>query len=145
MFGRIRILAVINDPILTFLLCVKAINIKESLVGSLIFFLEHISAKKNSSRNLGENLFRLGSGRLRKSDLDPVKNCPNPQHWFARISQCCGAPIQCFGSGSALDPHSIGFLDPHSECGSGSGRCKISRNSKKNGTRRPKIDQNKLS
>jgi hypothetical protein len=38
------------------------------------------SAKKISRRNLTDNLFRLGSrsGRFRKSDLDLVKNRPDP-------------------------------------------------------------------
>jgi hypothetical protein len=33
-----------------------------------------------SSRNFAENVFRSGSGRFQKSDQDPVKNRPDPQH-----------------------------------------------------------------
>jgi hypothetical protein len=43
----------------------------------------HISDTKNYIRNLAENLIRSsgsGFGRFQKSDPDPVKNCPDPQH-----------------------------------------------------------------
>jgi hypothetical protein len=45
---RIRILALINDPISTFLVCVKAINTIEIYFAQLFgsFFLEYISVKK---------------------------------------------------------------------------------------------------
>jgi hypothetical protein len=43
---------------------------------------------------------------------------------------------QCFGSGSALFPHLIGFVDPdrHSECGYGSRSVKSAKNDRKNRT-----------
>jgi hypothetical protein len=87
-WDRIRILSVINGPILTFLVSVKALNTYRISVsyffGSWLYFLKHISAKKVFGRNLAENLFRSGSGsgRLRKSDPDPVKNRPDLQHWL---------------------------------------------------------------
>jgi hypothetical protein len=31
---------------------------------------------------MAENLFRSGSGRFQKSDPDPVKNLPDPQHCY---------------------------------------------------------------
>jgi hypothetical protein len=37
-----------------------------------ILFISYFRQKK---------LFRTGSGRFRKSDPDPVKNRPDPQHW----------------------------------------------------------------
>jgi hypothetical protein len=48
----------------------------------LLNFSEHISAKYISRRNLAYNLFRSGSGsrRFQKSDPDPVKKRPDPQH-----------------------------------------------------------------
>jgi hypothetical protein len=33
-------------------------------------------------KKLTENLFGPGSGRFQKSDPDPVKNRPDPQHWL---------------------------------------------------------------
>jgi hypothetical protein len=65
----------------------------------VVFFLEHISANKISRRNLAENSlnsFRSGSrsGRFQKSDPDPVKNRPDPQHWFLHLeSFTCAKPL----------------------------------------------------
>jgi hypothetical protein len=44
--------------------------------------LEHIFFKKKFRKKLAENVLGAGSGsgRFRKSDLDPVKNRPDPQH-----------------------------------------------------------------
>jgi hypothetical protein len=78
-----------NYPILTFLVCVKAINtvLLESLFNFLDHdFLEHIFIKKIARKKLAKNLCRSGhgsgtrSGRFQKSDLDPVKNCLNLQY-----------------------------------------------------------------
>jgi hypothetical protein len=41
------------------------------------YFHQKILGKK-----FANNLFRSGSGRFQKSDPDPVKNRPDPQHWF---------------------------------------------------------------
>jgi hypothetical protein len=41
--------------------------------------------KTKFRRNLAENLLRSGSGRFRKSDPDPVKNRPDPQHWCSHM------------------------------------------------------------
>jgi hypothetical protein len=42
--------------------------------------------KKNFRKKFAENLLGSGSGsgsgRFRKSDPDPVKNRPDPQHWL---------------------------------------------------------------
>jgi hypothetical protein len=38
--------------------------------------------QKNFWKKVGLNLYRSGSGRFQKSDLDSVKNRPDPQHWF---------------------------------------------------------------
>jgi hypothetical protein len=45
-------------------------------------FLEHIFTEKNFRRKLSEFLLQSGSGsgRFRKSDLDPDKNRPDLQH-----------------------------------------------------------------
>jgi hypothetical protein len=48
--------------------------------------LGHISIfKKFPTKKLAEDLFRSGagteSGRFQKSDPNPVKNRPDPQHW----------------------------------------------------------------
>jgi hypothetical protein len=47
--------------------------------------LEHIFIKQNFRKKLAENLLGsgFGSGRFRKSDPDPVKNRPDPQHCSA--------------------------------------------------------------
>jgi hypothetical protein len=36
--------------------------------------------EKKFRKKLAENLLGSGSGRFQKSDPDPVKNCPDPQH-----------------------------------------------------------------
>jgi hypothetical protein len=96
---RIRNLAWINDTVSTFLVCVKAMNTEgiyvDQLFGPWRYFLEHIFIKKNVRKKLAENLLGsgsgTGSGRFRKSDPDPVKNRPGPQHWYKEshyISWC---------------------------------------------------------
>jgi hypothetical protein len=48
------------------------------------FFLERISAKKISKKKSANDLLRSGSGTgsgcFQKSDPDPEKNYPDPQH-----------------------------------------------------------------
>jgi hypothetical protein len=60
-------------PYFNFSVCVKAINILGISVALLfvswIYVLEHISAKKNSRRNLAKILFRSGSGSARLHSL----------------------------------------------------------------------------
>jgi hypothetical protein len=53
-----------------------------------ILFRAYFGRKKISRRNLSEILLGSGSGsgRFRKSDSDPVKNRPDPQH-------CCFASV----------------------------------------------------
>jgi hypothetical protein len=56
----------------------------------LTFWIMNILFKAFSSRKLDKYLFRSrsgsgtksGSGRFQKSDPYPVKNRPDPQHWF---------------------------------------------------------------
>jgi hypothetical protein len=75
-----RILELINDPISTFLVFVKAI------ITYIYILLRAYFHKKKSRKKLAVNLFRsgsgsgTGSGRFQKTDPDPVKNRPDPQH-----------------------------------------------------------------
>jgi hypothetical protein len=86
-WDQIRILALINDPILTFLYMCKSHKYFRNLCCSTFWFmkilLENIFIKKISGKKLAENLYRSGSGswHFRKSDPDPVKKRPDPQHW----------------------------------------------------------------
>jgi hypothetical protein len=88
LFGRIRILALRNDPILTFLVSVKAIDIFRNLC-CLTFWIMNIlfraySNQQNFQKKLAKNCCKSESGSgfgcFRKSDQDPVKNLPDPQH-----------------------------------------------------------------
>jgi hypothetical protein len=83
-WDRIRILASINDPILTILVCVKAINTSGitilKLFGSGRYFLEHIFIRNISGKKLVKNLFRPGSESgsakllIKKEILDNHRN-----------------------------------------------------------------------
>jgi hypothetical protein len=76
----IRFLALINDTISTFLVCVKAIN----TFWSMKILLEHIFIKKKFRKKVSWKFIysRTGSGSGRFWKFDPVKNRPDPQHWL---------------------------------------------------------------
>jgi hypothetical protein len=82
-WDRFQILALIDDPILTFLVCLKALDtqgINVALIfGSRLYFLEHISAKNIFRRNLAEIFFLCQDPDVFEKP-DPVKNRPDPQH-----------------------------------------------------------------
>jgi hypothetical protein len=82
-WNRIRILALIDEPTASFLVCVKAKNILVNICFLNFWFMNvlfrEIFRQKISRRNLSEDLFRsgcgsdIGSGCLQKSDPDPEK------------------------------------------------------------------------
>jgi hypothetical protein len=110
LFGRVRIRILRNELILTFLVFVQAINTSGisvvQLFGSWTYFLEHIFIKKIFGKKLAKNLCRSGSGsvsgRFRKSDPDPVKNRPDPQH-------CC-TPLSLY---TISEKHPFCYLQMH--------------------------------
>jgi hypothetical protein len=63
LFGRIRILALINDPISTFFVCVKAKDTSGisvvKLFGSWRYFLEHIFIEKISEKKVVRKFIRV--------------------------------------------------------------------------------------
>jgi hypothetical protein len=103
------------------------------------YFLEHIFIKKNSQKKLAQNLCRSGpgSGRFQKSDPDPVKNCPDPQHCLQYyrylasqfVEKRTVAVCDIFTNyicqiwalePSKLEPHHVMAPAPSKRCGSGS-------------------------
>jgi hypothetical protein len=87
---RFRILTLINYHISTFFgVCKSHKKLKESLLFNFLVyeytFKSMFSIRKNSRRNLVENLLRsesrteFGSGHFQKSDPDQVKNRRDPQ------------------------------------------------------------------
>jgi hypothetical protein len=80
----LRILAIINDPISTFLVCLRAINTSGNTVINFLVhentFLEHFLSKTLLLENLLRSGSGSGSGRFQKSDPDPVEKRHDPQH-----------------------------------------------------------------
>jgi hypothetical protein len=99
---------------INFLVCLKAINTSGIYVFKLFdpwrYFLEQIFIKKIFRKNLAENLLGSGSGsgtgtgsgtgsgsgRFQKSDPDPVKNRPDPQHWCKLLCDALFFKISLF-------------------------------------------------
>jgi hypothetical protein len=63
-----------------------------------LLFRAYFHHKKISEQKLEKNLLESGSGRFRKSDPDPVKNRPDPQHWLGRGGEgSCGQTHDVLG------------------------------------------------